>query len=39
VADELNKELLKLNYDKSKDEWLNSFIKDFLAKEIKDFKV
>ncbi len=39
VAGELDKELLKLKYDKSNDEWVNSFIKDFLAKEKKDFKV
>ena len=39
VAEELNKELLKLEYDKSKDEWVNRFLKDFLAKETKDFKV
>ncbi len=39
VADELNKELLNLKYDKSKNEWVNSFIKDFLAREKKDFKV
>ena len=39
VAEELNKELLKLEYDKSKYEWVNGFLKDFLAKETKDFKV
>jgi len=39
VEDELNKELLKLSYDRSKDDWVNSFIKDFLAREKKNFKV
>ena len=39
MADELNKELLKLDYDKSRDSWINNFIKDFLGKEKKDLKV